>query len=96
MRGRLSCQRHGALGRGTQRDGLQPLHRHPLLLEQLPVQGPSLQLPEVHRLRHAEPADDAQPRRHDPQPRCDGEMHLLRAAHQPCTYRGEEGKPQGA
>ena len=35
--------------RGSQRDGLQPLHRHPLLLEQLPVQGAALQLLQLHQ-----------------------------------------------
>ena len=34
-------------------------------------------------LEHAEPEAAAQSRRHRPQPRRDGEVHLLRAAHQP-------------
>ena len=34
--------------RGPQRDGLQPLRRHPLLLQQLPVQGAALQLLQLH------------------------------------------------
>ena len=34
--------------RGPERDGLQPLHRHALLLEQLPVQGAPLQLLQLH------------------------------------------------
>ena len=36
--------------RRPERDGLQPLRRHALLLEQLPVQGPALQLLPLHRL----------------------------------------------
>ena len=54
--------RAGLPGRGDrpqrrrpQRHGLQPLRRHALLLEQLPVQGAPLQLPPVRRLRHREP-----------------------------------------
>ncbi len=35
--------------RGAQRDDLQPLRRHAILLEQLPVQGPPVQLPPVLR-----------------------------------------------
>ena len=39
--------------RGPQRHGLQPLHRHALLREQLPVQGAPLQLPRLpHERRH--------------------------------------------
>ena len=39
---------------GPQRHGVQPLCRHALLLGQLPVQGPPLQLPALSGLRHAE------------------------------------------
>ena len=42
--------------RRPERDGLQPLRRHALLLEQLPVQGAALQLPALLRLRDGEPA----------------------------------------
>ena len=45
LRERLPGQRHDAQPRGAERDGLQPLHRHALLREQLPVQGAPLQLP---------------------------------------------------
>ena len=45
VRERLPGQRHDAQPRGAERHGLQPLHRHALLREQLPVQGPPLQLP---------------------------------------------------
>ena len=46
---------HRARQRGPERDGLQPLHRHALLLEQLPVQGAALQLLQLHEghARHA-------------------------------------------
>ena len=39
----------------AQRDDLQPLRRHAVLLEQLPVQGPAVQLPPVRRRDDAEP-----------------------------------------
>ena len=41
--------------RRAERHGLQPLRRHALLLEQLPVQGAALQLPALSGLEHAEP-----------------------------------------
>ena len=44
LRAGLPGQRYGARRGGTQRDGLQPLHRHAVLLEQLPLQGAPLQL----------------------------------------------------
>ena len=47
--------RHRAQRRGPERHGLQPLRRHALLLEQLPLQGAALQLLPVPGLRHAEP-----------------------------------------
>ena len=45
VRAGLPGRGDGAQRRGAERDGLQPLRRHPVLLEQLPVQGPALQLP---------------------------------------------------
>ncbi len=44
VRGRLSGRRHRPLGRRPQRHGVQPLRRHPLLPEQLPLQGAAVQL----------------------------------------------------
>ena len=44
VRDRLSGAGHGADRGGPERPGLQPLRRHPLLRQQLPVQGTSLQL----------------------------------------------------
>ncbi len=58
LRNRLPGQRHRPHRGRPQRDGLQPLHRHPLLREQLPLQGPSLQL---LRLQQAQPAHRPQP-----------------------------------
>ena len=49
LRVRLPGQRHRAQPRRAQRDGLQPLRRHALLLQQLPVQGAALQLVRLER-----------------------------------------------
>jgi MoCo/4Fe-4S cofactor protein with predicted Tat translocation signal len=67
--------------RRAQRHGLQPLHRHPLLLEQLPVQGAALQLLQLHQGHSGAAQARRQSRRHRALPRRDGEVHLLRAAH---------------
>ena len=63
-----------------ERAGLQPLHRHPLLRQRLPVQRPVLRLlqPVVGQ---AAPAA-AEPRRVAARGRRDGEVHVLRAADQ--------------
>ncbi len=45
---------HRPQRRRPERHGLQPLRRHPLLLEQLPLQSAALQFPALHRLGHAE------------------------------------------
>ena len=47
VRERVPGQRDRAQPRGPERHGLQPLHRHALLREQLPVQGAALQLPQL-------------------------------------------------
>ena len=47
LRERLPGQRHDARPRGAERDGVQPLHRHAVLRQQLPVQGPQVQLPQL-------------------------------------------------
>ena len=98
VRGRLPGRRHRAQRRRPERHGLQPLRRHALLLEQLPVQGPALQLLPLRRLGHAEPEAAAQPRRHRAQPRRDGEVHLLRAAHQRrrASTAEQRGPPRSA
>ena len=49
VRDRLPGGRDGPRRRGAQRHGLQPLRRHAVLLEQLPVQGPPVQLLPVCR-----------------------------------------------
>src|SRR5690606_9408652 len=69
-----------------------PLHRHALLLEQLPLQGAALQLVRVHGAGDQRAAR-AQPRRHGARARRHGEMHLLRAAH---PARGDAGARRGA
>ena len=93
VRGRLPGQRHGAQRRGAEPDGLQPLRRHAVLLEQLPVQGPPLQLLPLLGLHDRDPQDGQQPRGHGAQPRGHGEVLLLRAAHQPRALHGREGEP---
>ena len=93
VRGRLPGRRHGAQRRRAERHGLQPLRRHAVLLEQLSVQGPPLQLPALSGLEHAEPQAAAQSRRHGAQPRRHGEVHLLRAAHQRGEDRRREAGP---
>ncbi len=74
VRGRLPGQRHGAQRRRPEPDGLQPLRRHAVLLEQLPVQGPALQLLPLLGLHDRDPQDGQQPRGHGPQPRRHGEV----------------------
>ena len=49
VRVRVPGQRDRAQPRRPQRDGLQPLRRHAVLLEQLPVQGAALQLVRLRR-----------------------------------------------
>src|SRR4029079_16309914 len=78
----------GAQLRRHQPAGLQPLHRHALLREQLPLQGAAVQLVRVRaqrplRLPHEQRArrDGAQPRRRGAIARRDGEVQPLRAAH---------------
>ena len=56
VRGRLPGRGHRAQRRRPERHGLQPLRRHAVLLEQLPVQGPALQLPPLPGLGDAQPA----------------------------------------
>ena len=86
---------------GPQPAGLQPLHRHALLREQLPVQGPAVQLVQLHgqrrlRLQHDQPARaaGAEPRRHRAQPRRDGEVQPLRAAHPAGQEPGAAAAPR--
>ena len=56
MRTRLSGRRDDAQRGRPERHGLQPLRRHALLLEQLPIQGATLQLPALPGLGDAETA----------------------------------------
>ena len=95
VRGGLPGGGDGAQRRGPERHGLQPLRRHALLLEQLPVQGAALQLPATTPTGTTpEPCKlHAQSGRHRAQPRRDGEVHLLRAAHQ--RRRAIDGQERG-
>ena len=88
LRVRLPGQRHRPQRRGPERDGLQPLHRHPLLQQQLPVQGAAVQLPQLHRATtprcarwRMNPDVTVRSARHH------GEVHLLRAAHRAHAHR---------
>ena len=94
--------RHLPQSRGAQRPGLQPLRGHPLLLEQLPVQGAGVQLlrlraPEKPTLRVRRAAQlAAQPGRHGAQQGRDGEVHDVRPAH-PRGQGDRQGRgPQAA
>ena len=49
VRERLPGRRDGAQPRRPERHGVQPLHRHAVLLQQLPVQGSPVQLPRLAR-----------------------------------------------
>ena len=86
---------HRAQQRRPERDDLQPLRRHAVLLEQLPLQSAAVQLLPVFRLGDAEPVGPAQSGRHRAQPRRDGEVQLLRAAHQARQdrRRGSRNRP---
>ena len=83
--------------RRPQRNDVQPLRRHAVLLEQLPVQSAAIQL-----LRLQPPAAQESPTLqlaaesgcHGPQPRRDGEMHVLRAADQRRPHHRRERRPQ--
>ncbi len=78
-----------------ERHDLQPLRRDAVLLEQLSLQSAAIQFPAVPGFRHPAVQDDAQSRRHRAQPRRDGEMYVLRAAHQsrPNQGRGSDYRP---
>ena len=95
VRAGLPGRRHRAQRRRPERHGLQPLRRDALLLEQLSLQGPALQLPALSGLEHAEPEAAAQSGRSGAQPRRHGKVHLLRAAHQRRQDRGGERGPAG-
>ena len=97
VRGGLSGRGDGARVRGAQRDGVQPLHRHPVLLEQLPVQGAAVQFLQLSQGpgRPGQRSDEngLQPGGDGPQSGRDGEMHLLRAADPEREDRGQERPP---
>ena len=64
----------------SQRAGAQPLHRHPLLRQCVSIQRPVLQF--LQPVMGQAAASAAQPRRLAALGRRDGEVHVLRAAHQ--------------
>src|SRR5260221_2923518 len=86
--------------RWPQRAGLQPLRRHALLQQQLPVQGSLLQLVWLRRtgsqaVRIPVAARlAAQSRRDCPHEGCHGEVHLLRAADSRGRDAREVGRPR--
>ena len=59
------------------------MHRDPLLLEQLSLQGAPLQLLQLHQGHPRHPRAGDEPGRHGSRPGRDGEVHLLHAADQP-------------
>ena len=71
----------------SERAGLQPLHRHALLRQRLSLQRPVLRLLQPVMGQAAAPA--AQSRRLAARSRRDGEVHVLRAAHQGGDDPGE-------
>ena len=78
-----------------ERPGLQPLRRHPLLRQQLPLCRAGLQLLSITSGRN--PLDNQLiPGRHRAQPRGDGEVHLLHPAHPPGQGGGQGGRTAGS
>ena len=67
---------------GPQRDGLQPVHRDPLLLEQLSLQGAPLQFLQLHQGHARHPQARDEPGRHGSRAGRHGEVHLLHAENQ--------------
>ena len=92
VRGGVPGGGHRSQPRRPERHGLQPVRRHALLLEQLPVESAAVQLPAVPGLEHAAVQAAAQPGRHRPQPRHHGKVHLLRAAHQRRAHPGRSAR----
>src|SRR3954453_18650764 len=76
--------------RRPQRAGLQPLHRHALLRQRLPVQRALLRVLQPAVAEAAAPP--AEPGRVGPRGRRDGEVHVLRAADQCRDDRRESGE----
>ena len=87
-------------GRRLERPGLQPVRGDAVLRQQLPVQGPLLQLVQLRRARRrmgelARSAQHAaQPGRHGARKGRDGKVHLLRATHPRRAEPGPVGRPQ--
>jgi Fe-S-cluster-containing dehydrogenase component len=95
VRKRVSRRGHDAQSRGTQRNDLQPLRGYAVLLEQLSLQGAPLQLSSTTTRRSAiRCRSGLQSRRDRAHARRDGEVHLLRAAHQRGEVSREERRPR--
>jgi molybdopterin-containing oxidoreductase family iron-sulfur binding subunit len=75
LRAGLPGRRDRARPRRAERDGLQPLRRHAVLLQQLPVQGAALQLVQQPQERIRRSRHGLQPRGHGPRARRHGEVH---------------------
>ena len=82
LRAGLPRGRDRARQRGSQCDGLQPVHRDALLLEQLSLQGAPVQFLQLHQghARHSQARDE--PGRHGPREGRHGEVHVLHAEDQ--------------
>ncbi len=93
VRGGLPGGRHRAQRRGVERHGLQPVRGHPVLLEQLPLQGAALQLPALRPDGRPAPRHGHEPGRDGAHARRHGEVHLLRAAHRAGQDRVQGGRP---
>ena len=78
----LPGRRHRARQRRTESADLQSLCRHALLFEQLPLQSPAVQFSRIQQSAQPERKAGKESRRNGAFARCDGEMHLLLAAHQ--------------
>ena len=68
---------------GPQRDGLQPVHRNPLLLEQLSLQGAPVQFLQLHQGHARHPQARDEPGRHGSGEGRHGEVHVLHAEDHP-------------
>ena len=94
VRAGLPGLRGGPQRAGAQRPDLQPLHRHAVLLEQLPVQGPAVRLVRPALAGAAAPATES--RCHGPQPRRHGKVHVLHPANPLSRAPGQGGRAAAA
>jgi len=85
----------GPLARRHEPDDLQPVRRHPILRQQLPLQGAALQLLQLDEEPAHRGADGPESERHGALARRHGEVLLVRAAHpgEPAAGRQREPGP---